>query len=184
MDVAMFDRALERTEEVIAGIPKEQLEGGTPCADWSVRDLLNHLIGQYEMVAAAGTGGAPPRDEDYTSGDYVAAYRSASAQAREAFATPGAMEKKFAMPWGETPGQALLGLVLADTMVHGWDLAQGTGQEIAIPDEVAGAVYEMTSGMMEPIGSFPRGTSFAPPVEVPNDAPARDKMLAYLGRQP
>lgn len=185
MDVAMFDRAVESTDEVVAGISKDQLDGDTPCTEWSVRDLLNHLIGELEMVAAAGAGEpAPTSDTDYTSEDHAAAYRAAAAGARDAFAAPGAMGKKFAMPWGETPGQALLGLVLADVVVHGWDLARGTAQEIAIPDDVAEAVYGMTSGMMEPKGSFPRGTSFAPPVEVPDDAPIRDKMLAYLGRRP
>lgn len=178
MDVAMFDRVVQATGGVVTDISPEQFEGATPCAEWDVRDLLNHLIGQYDMVA-----GRPPED-DYTSEDHVAAYYAASVRARDAFAAPGAMERNFAMPWGETPGAALLGLVIADTVVHGWDLARATGQDVAISDDAAQAIYEMTSGMMEPNGSFPRGTSFAPPVEVPADAPVRDKMLAYLGRRP
>lgn len=185
MDVAMFDRTVQATGGVVAEITPEQFEGATPCTDWNVRDLLNHLIWQYETVAAAGSGGTPPApDTDYTAEDHVAAYYSSSVKARDAFAAPGAMEKKFAMPWGETPGQALLGLVIADTVVHGWDLARATGHDLAIADETAEAVYGMTSGMMEPNGNFPRGSAFAPPVEVPPDAPIQDKMLAYLGRRP
>jgi uncharacterized protein (TIGR03086 family) len=78
----------------------------------------------------------------------------------------------------------LIGLMIAETTVHGSDLARATGQEIAIDDDIAEAVYRSTTGMMEPHGKFPRGTSFAPPVEVSDDAPIQDKMLAYLGRQP
>jgi uncharacterized protein (TIGR03086 family) len=94
------------------------------------------------------------------------------------------MEKEFAMPWGPTPGSAALGLALADAVVHGWDLARATGQEIVIDDDVAEAVYGMTSSMMQPQGSYPRGDSFAEPVDVGGDASPRDRMLAYLGRDP
>jgi uncharacterized protein (TIGR03086 family) len=178
MDVAMFDRVVQATGGVVGEISSADFGGATPCADWTVRDLLNHLIGQYDMVAGRAA------EDDYTSEDHAPAYYAASVRARDAFAAPGAMEKNFAMPWGETPGGALLGLVIADTVVHGWDLARATGQELAVDDDVAEAVYGMTSGMMEPKGDFPRGTAFAPPVEVPDDAPVRSKMLAYLGRRP
>ena len=184
MDVGMFDRAVEKTRPVVAGISRDQLDGDTPCTEWSVRDLLNHLIGQYESVGTGAAGETPTGERDYTSSDHVAAFDGARARARAAFAAPGAMEKTFKMPWGDTPGQALLGLVIADTVVHGIDLARATGQQIATPDDVAEAVYGMTSGMMEPKGKFPRAGSFAPPIEVPEDAPIQDKMLAYLGREP
>ncbi|HEX2059075.1 MAG TPA: TIGR03086 family metal-binding protein, partial [Actinomycetota bacterium] len=159
MDVEMFDRAVKTTHGAVAGISRDQLDGDTPCTDWSVRDLLNHLIGSYEAVATGAAGEVlDPMATDYTAGDYVAAYEAASRRAREAFALPGALEKTFAMPWGEIPGQIVLGLMIADAAVHGWDLARATNQEYAPDDDVAEAIYEMTTGMMEPRGKFPRGT--------------------------
>jgi uncharacterized protein (TIGR03086 family) len=184
MDVAMFDRAVQTTGAVVAGMTPEQLDGATPCPEWSVRDLLNHLIGQYEAVATGAAGEVLTGEADYTAEDHVAAYYAASVRARDAVAAAGALEKKFAMPWGETPGQMVLGLAIADTAVHGCDLAKATGQDIAIDDDVAEAVYGMTTGMLQPGGKFPRGDSFADPVEVPDDAPIQHKMLAYLGRHP
>lgn len=184
MDLEMFDRAVQATGGVVTAISTDQLDRATRCTEWSVRDLLNHLIGQYEMVAAGAGGEAMAEERDYTSEDHVAAYYAASVRARDAFAAPGALEKKFAMPWGETPGEMLLGLVIADTAVHGSDLAHATDHDLAIADDVAEAVYGMTTGMLEPKGNFPRGPHFAPPVEVPDDAPIQDEMLAYLGRQP
>lgn len=184
MDVAMFDRAVQATGGVITGISLEQLDGPTPCTEWSVRDLLNHLIGQYEAVATGATGEVLKEERDYTTEDHVAAYYAASVRARDAVAAPGALEKKFAMPWGETPGQMVLGLVIADTAVHGTDLAKATGQAIAVGDDVAEAVHGMTLKMLQPSGDFPRGDSFAEPVEVPDDAPIQHKMVAYLGRRP
>ena len=185
MDIAMLDRAVKTTHPVVAGISKDQLSGDTPCTEWTVRDLLNHLIGSYEAVASGAAGEVlDPNATDYTATDHVAAFEAAAERARDALSAPGALEKKFAMPWGETPGQAVLGLTIADTAVHGWDLARATNQGIAIEDDVAETVYGMTTSMMEPRGKFPRGTSFAPPVEIPDDAPIQDKMLAYLGREP
>jgi hypothetical protein len=55
---------------------------------------------------------------------------------------------------------------------------------MVIDDDIAEAVYGMTSSMMAPLGDFPRGEAFGEPVDVPDDAPIADKMLAYLGRQP
>lgn len=184
MDVAMFDRAVQATGGVVTGISREQLDVPTPCTEWSVCDLLNHLIWQYEGIAAAAAGEALPEDQDYTAEDHVAAYYAASVRTRDAFSAPGALEKKFEMPWGETPGQMLLGLAIADTAVHGCDLAKATGHELQLDDDIAEAVHGMTTGMLQPRGSFPREGSFADEIEVPDDAPMRDKMLAYLGRRP
>lgn len=185
MDVAMFERAVEATGRIVAGTSKEDMESSTPCTEWNVRDVLNHLIGGYESVAAAaGAEVQSSAATDYTAGDHVAAYEGATSKAVAAFAAPGALEKTYKMGWGDTPGEVLLGLMLADTVVHGWDLAKGTGQDTGIAPELAEAIYGVTSSMLQPQGSFPRGPAFAEPVEVPDDAPIQDKMLAYLGRQP
>lgn len=186
MDPAMYGRALERTREVAAGIRPDQLEDPSPCADWNVHAVLNHLIGMNLAFAAGAKGEVEETSEDIdrVEGDHLAAYDRASQAALEAARKEDISDKTFTMPWGDTPGPMALSLVIADTAVHGWDLAQATGQTISIDDDIADAVYEATSGMMEPKGSYPRGDSFADPVEVPDDASASDRMLAYLGRNP
>ena len=68
--------------------------------------------------------------------------------------------------------------------MHGWDLAEATGQKLVIDEDIAEAVYGTTSSMMQPNGSYPRGDSFKEPVEIGEDASAGEKMLAYLGRDP
>ncbi|MEA2452775.1 MAG: hypothetical protein QOG04_1485 [Actinomycetota bacterium] len=100
------------------------------------------------------------------------------------FQQPGAIEKTFPMSWGDSPGSVVLGLALSDAVVHGWDLATATHQDYEIDEDVAQACYGMVTSMMEPKGDFPRGDSFAEPVEVPDDAPTADKLIAYLGRKP
>jgi uncharacterized protein (TIGR03086 family) len=185
MDAEMYGRALDRTQEVVARVRREQLSDPTPCTEWDVRTLLNHLIGGCVSFAAGADGRAVDMDgTDHASGDYVQAYERAAADARAAFAVPGALEQEFTLPWGQTPGSAALGLAVADAVVHGWDLARATDQALPIDDDIADAIYGMTSSMMQPKGSYPRGDSFAEPLDVGDDATPTDRMLAYLGRQP
>lgn len=186
MDASMFERTLKLTGEFVAGTTPEQLGNPTPCTDWDVRGLLNHLIGGC-LAVATGASGQPfeaSEDGDLVGADHVQSYNRAAADAAAAFRSPGAAEKTFAMPWGPTPGSMALGLAIADVAIHGWDLAKATGQEPAMDDDVAHAVYGMTSTMMAPLGEWPRGDRFDEPAPVPDDAPIAHKAVAYLGREP
>jgi uncharacterized protein (TIGR03086 family) len=186
VDADTYERALQRTGKIVAGTTRDQLDGSTPCPDWTVGDLLNHIIGGCLAVSSGAAGEARPIDDgvDHAAGGHVAAFEDAARGAIEAFQVPGALESKFEMSWGDTPGTVALGLAVTDAVVHGWDLATATGQDAPIDEDIAEEIYGMTSSMMEPKGSYPRGDAFDDPVEVPDDAPASARMLAYLGRQP
>lgn len=186
MDIDMYERALKQTGDVVAGTKAEQFDDPTPCAEWTVRDLLNHVIGEWVTIAAGADGRRVEMNDgtDHVAEDHLGAYERAAKAALEAFKEPGALEKKFTLPWGDTPGAAMLGLAITDAVVHGWDLAKATGQEFRIDEDAAESAYQMTSSMLAPKGSFPRGDSFGDPVEVPNDAGPADKLLGYLGRKP
>ena len=139
------------------------------------------------MYAAAGAGerlDPTAQDVDYTAEEHVGTYQQAAKGALEAFRAPGAMERMFALPPGDTPGSVALGIALADVAVHGWDLAKATGQEASIDDDIAEVVYQMTTQMMAPKGRFPRLTAFNDPVEIGADAAPTDRLVAYLGRRP
>ena len=186
MDVAMYERALKRTRKVVAGTRRDQFDQPTPCPDWDVHALLNHIIGGCLSFAAGATGEARPMDDgtDHCAEDHAVAFDRAARAAIEVFSQPGILEREFVQSWGKTPGSAVLGLAIADAAVHGWDLATATGQEADIDDDIAEAIYGMTTSMMEPMGDFPRGDSFGPPIDVPDDAPPAHKALTYLGRTP
>ena len=186
MDAGLYERALSRTQKVVAGTSKDQLDDPSPCTDWKVREVIEHLIGGCRAVASGSKGekGSFDQGKGAADGDYVAAFEEASADAIAAFAQPGALDKSFKMGWGDTPGAAVLGLAVADAAVHGWDLATATNQDYEIDVEVAEASYGMVTSMMQPEGDYPRGDSFGEPVKVPDDAPIADKLVAYLGRHP
>lgn len=77
-----------------------------------------------------------------------------------------------------------LHLALADMTVHGWDLAKATDQSFEPDEDISEEVYGFVTGMMVPIGKMPRGNNFKDPLEVPDDTGAKERLLAYLGRQP
>jgi uncharacterized protein (TIGR03086 family) len=184
--IEMYDRSLARTGTVVAGVDRERFSDPTPCDDWDVEKLLDHIIGGCLTFAGGGSGSPVDamQERGFATKDHVTAYQEAAASALETFRAPGALEGTLTLPWGDTPGPAALGLALADAVVHGWDLAVATDQKAEIDEDVAEAVYEMTSSMMAPKGDFPRMTAFKDPIEVDDDAPAQVRMLAYLGRSP
>jgi uncharacterized protein (TIGR03086 family) len=185
MNVEMYERALERTGGVVGNIRPKSFGDPTPCTDWDVRTLLNHTIGGCTSFAAGAGGNAVPMDgEDFTQKDHVAAYEGAAKSSLEAFQAPDAMESTFVMPWGETPGALAFYLALADATVHGWDLAQATGQNYPIDADIAEYLHQMTTSMLAPEGEYPRGEMFREPVDVAPDASPGEILLAYMGRRP
>jgi len=183
--IEMYERSLARTGTVVAGVDRERFSDPTPCDDWDVEKLLDHIIGGCLTFAGGGSGEPVDamQERGFSTKDHVAAYQEAAASALETFRAPGALEGTLTLPWGDTPGPTALGLALADSAVHGWDLAVATGQKLEIDEDIAEAIYAMTSSMMAPKGDFPRMTAFKDPIEVDDEAPAQVRMLAYLGRR-
>ena len=120
--------AAERTLPVVRGIRDDQLGGPTPCAEFQVRDLLNHLhqvVVNFQVLAAREQPDFSTTP-DVLTGDWRARFAEETDRLVEAWSDPAALE-------GVSPGmgmpQALVGnLALVDLTVHGWDLAQATGQ--------------------------------------------------------
>ena len=184
--IEMYSRAAGRTHEVVANIRKDHLDNPTPCEEWNVAHVLDHLIGGCITVAAGARGekSAAIGEPGNLGEDYVESFRTASQGAIDAFREPGALDKEFTFPWGDTPAPMALHLALADMVVHGWDVAKGTGQDYEPDADIAEEIYGFVTQMMEPNGEMPRRSAFGPPIDVPQDAPPADKMLAYVGRKP
>jgi uncharacterized protein (TIGR03086 family) len=177
------------TERVIEGLGPDQYELSTPCTEWNVRQLLNHVLGALGLGAALMTDSMPTVQvgpgqvpgEDLVGDDPLAAYRSAVA-AFGAVATPDAIGRMHATPMGEMPGAALAGFATLDVLVHGWDLAKATGQDTRLDAGLAEQMLGFASQAM-PDGS-PRGPLMAASVAVGSDADATDRLVAFTGRTP
>ena len=182
-----LERAIASSKAVLNGVNAEHLDSPTPCESWTVRQVMNHLIGGQDFFTTAMTGGAPSIEEgaDFGSGDFKLAFDEGSAASLAAFQAPGALEKIVTLPWGQMPGGAFMGLAATDTFVHGWDLAKATGQSTDLDPELAeelliGSKANIQDAFRGPDGS---GAPFGPQQEAPAGATPADQLAAFLGRK-
>jgi uncharacterized protein (TIGR03086 family) len=185
-----FDRAVASTADIVKAAPAGQMGAATPCADWDVRALLNHVIGTLWLAEGLfsdqaprypmAPGGLPPGD--LAGDDPVAAYAEASAAALAAAAVGDALTRMHVTPLGEMPGPGLAGFTTLDILVHGWDLAKATGQ----PADLDGRLAAHVLGFAEQALSTPesRAGRIGPALAAPAGAPVTGRLVAFLGRQP
>lgn len=166
-DRALLARATGYALEGLAEVP--DLDRPTPCPGWDLRTLLVHLADAADAVTAfARTGDlAPPGPPGRGGADPVAVARdrllvlldAASSAADGAAARAGAVE----------------------VGAHGWDVARACGSPRPMPPRLAADLLAMaTSSLPDRV----RPVLFGPPVELPDTAPAEDRLVAFLGRQP
>jgi uncharacterized protein (TIGR03086 family) len=175
--------ALEATEQVVAVVRDQQWSASTPCPEWNVRDLFEHLVtGNYLFASILrGTPLEMARQElSEPDGAPLSRYRDAGASLLAAFRMPGVLEQVFTVPVGAVPGVAALHLRMTEVLVHGWDLARATGQLAEFPDDLAEQELIFSRRML---ADMPPGRApFAPPQPVSDDAPAIVRLAACLGR--
>ena len=190
--VAQLERVTRRTKEVASGVTQAQATDATPCSQWSVLDLFNHLIGGLEFTAGCITGNVPDIRPNEAESSYqgetdvavlIRAYHTAVDRALELAASPDALERTAITPFGEMPvARVMMGTVL-DQLVHCWDLARATGQDTTLDSEMVEFAYGMlVSGGFADMGRQAGFVGAA--VAVPDSASTQDKMIGYMGRQP
>jgi uncharacterized protein (TIGR03086 family) len=163
---------------VVGGIRPEQLDDPTPCASFTVRGVLGHMIGGATAFAAAFRGQPAPTAEE--PDDVLAAFGPALGDLAAAISAPGALERTVAAPFGAVPGETFARFVVLDGLVHGWDLATATGQPFDPPETLVADVAEFARASLDPLRD---GDTFAAATEAAPDASAIERLAAYTGRQ-
>lgn len=180
-------RALGETNEIVTklmnGLQPEHRAARTPCDQWNVHELIEHMCQGGQMIAGGLQGQTPPDDMPDYLADGPADGWSNAHDALQAAATPEALAATHQMPFGEVPGEVALSVITADHLVHGWDLAQATDQTIEISDDLAEWALATWQAVV-PADGRPEGGGFAPVVETADDAPVTDRLIAYTGRNP
>jgi uncharacterized protein (TIGR03086 family) len=182
----LLERGMDTTTRVIAGVRPEQFDDPTPCEGWKVRDIVNHVIGGNHMFAAAAAGGPLPAGDtaDLAGDDPATSYAQTAKLALEAWRRPGVAEGTVTLPFGDLPGSMAMGLHLVDHLVHGWDIARATGQSVAVDADLAEAAYGMMHGNVPEQFRTGDNAPFGPEAPCAEDAPAIERLVAYLGRLP
>ncbi len=184
MSTQHFEAAAATTRSVMESVSADQMQNATPCASWDVAGVINHVVDGANFFAAGMKGTQPPESQDWASGDYIAAYDAAVAECVSCFQAEGALEATVAMPFGEMPGAAVMGLAMTDTFTHGWDIAKATGQDTNLAPELASAIHQQSQQMIQPAfrgedGQAPFGVEQA----CADGSCAADQLAAFLGRQ-
>ena len=178
----LFAAAVADADRIIAGITPAQLDDPTPCAEWDVRTLLNHLVGGNRMfLAMARDEPMPDRSRPFIGDDPLAAFRASAADLTEAFSAPGFAESTVTTMWfGEVSGRALVGMRRNEHLLHGWDLAVATAQPRDFDPAVVAAAAEGLRARPIPRGG---GHMFAEEQPVPAGASEVDALAAFTGRR-
>lgn len=177
-----IEKAAQAATEVVAGISPDQLEDPTPCDEWDVRALGNHLTGFLPYSANAARRGPAMEGEapGFTANEWAATFAQFATDAAAAWAEDGALEGETEFGPGTLPAQYAAGITLMELAVHGWDLATATGQTMNLDDETAALAGQVSA---QAANGAPEGF-FGPAVTVPEGATAFDQGLGAVGRSP
>lgn len=181
----LYERALDEFGRRVHAVSHAQWSAATPCTDWDVRELVNHLTVEQLWVTPLLRGETVEQVGDRFAGDQlgedpVGAWDAAAAAARGAAATPGALDRTVNLSYGDTPARAYLQQMTNDLTVHAWDLARGIGGDERIDADLVHEAYVDTlphADMLQQTGLF--GTR----VQVPEDADEQTRLLALYGRK-
>ncbi len=179
-DIAARHRdALGATRRVVAGVGRDQWSEPTPCAEWNVGQLLNHIIAGNWWAAELGRGATIEQvgsklDGDQLGDDALGSYDRSAEAAAAAFEAPGALDAPCAVSYGPVPGSVYAGHRFIDVLIHGWDLAAATGQDRTLDPKLVEACWDVVQPQAELLqgsGMFAeRGHDFAR--QRPSDPPA------------
>ena len=172
--IVAAEAALAVIQPVLRNLTPADRPKPTPCADFTAHELAEHLLGS--LVQLGGMAGATltiPAEGSLE--DKVSVLAGQAIEAWRAIDLDGAV----AGPGGsDVPAMFLASILPLELLLHGWDLAQASGQDLRVSDEVAGYIHELTRGVV----AQGRGSSFADEITPAADADAVERFAAYAGR--
>ena len=166
---------------LIDAIQPDQWSAPTPCLDWTVHRLVEHLVGKNLVFAAVlAKQPLPQRGDGMPSDQLARAYRESAAGLLDAFGQPGVLERSYEGPLGSATGAERLEIRMYDLLAHGWDLAQALGRPAELPEDAAEA--SLAFARADGRAVRPGGGCFDPARPVAPTAPAIVRLVAFLGR--
>ena len=199
---AHFASAVRTGTDVIARLRPEHLDLPTPCEEFDVRGMVAHLVEVLQRVAELGRGGNAWNVTAVTGvpdDGWLDAWLAAAHDVQGAWSDPAVLDRVIDLPWSQRPGgETLTTSYVNEVVVHTWDVATAAGLdatwdertlEVALdgirqvlPANRAEIFEAVRATMPEDERDFPY--PFAEVVEVPDDAPLIDRLVAWNGRQP
>lgn len=178
-----FRRASDGFMERARRISPEQWSAATPCTEWDVRALVNHVGGEYLWVEELMAGKTIAEVGDSLNGDVLGtepletlerAHRAAVASLEE----PGALDRTVHLSFGDTPAVEYAKQMIIDSTIHAWDLARAIGADDRLDPELV----EMAYAELAPQADQWRSGGVFGPEKEPADNSTQAKLLALSGR--
>lgn len=182
-----FTRALDQAGRLVHAVTPDDLDRPTPCSDFTVRQLLGHLVAVERRVGHIARGGQPADVSslvtDVADEDWAQAWDTARVDLDEQLAPDAVLDRTFAHPAGSFPARQAIFAYVSEVAVHAWDLARAIGSPAPLDDELAVASLGAVATFLP---AEPRGghIPFGPVVEVGEEATAYERLVAWLGRDP
>ncbi|BBZ19690.1 TIGR03086 family metal-binding protein [Mycolicibacterium gadium] len=165
-------------QHVLHGIADDDLEKQTPCREFDVAGLTDHLMNSITVLGGAAGAEFPERDRtDSVERQVVLAGRPAL----DAWKRRG-LDGTVPFGNGEAPATMMAGILSLEFLVHAWDYALAVGRELNAPDSLTDYVMGLATKVITPQGRARAG--FDDPVDIPADAASLDRLLAFTGRRP
>lgn len=182
---ALLIRAMELFDAGVDGVKPDDWRRPTPCEDWDVRALVNHVTVEDLWVPPLFAGSTIEQvgerfDGDQLGDDPQPTWARAVAGAREAVSERGAMERTVHLSFGDLPGSEYALQLFADHLVHYWDLAYATGQTTTLPRDLVVAAVEWFSPFED---DYRRAGVIGPRPGVAPGAEDQSTLLAMFGRR-
>ena len=173
-----YDTVADGFEARLVGIDADRWSSTSPCAEWTARDVVVHVVETHRRVRAAL--GDVSYEEVGADADLRAEWSSASDAVRVALRDDSLASKQVSGMFGTQPFEALVGrLLCADTLVHTWDLARATGQDDRLDEGAAERALEFLTPIDDAIR---RPGGFGPKLDPPPGADVQARLLAFTGR--
>ncbi len=188
MDLAeLFARAVDGFTVRVKQVEPDQWTAPTPCTDWDVRTLVNHVVNEQRWMPPLFHGSTVAEigdrfDGDLLGDDPVAAAVRAADEARAAVDQPGALERTVHLSFGDRPAEEYLRQLLADHLVHAWDLSVAIGVDRLLDP---GAVHECAGWFADREEGYRTSGAIGPRLVADDPAvPEQDRLIAAFGRDP
>ena len=185
--VQLHGRCGQRFAALVTGVGPGQWHDSTPCSEWDVRTLVHHLLYEQYWVPplfeGLGIEQVGDRFEGDLMGDDASAWpgllASSIEQAHAAVAQPGALDRTVHLSFGDVPGREYAIQLIADLAIHGWDLAQATGQDATLDPDTVALLLAWTEANVELLAG---SGMFGVRIDAVFGAPDDVRLLGLLGR--
>lgn len=184
--VELYRRAVVGFTDRVRQVGPEQWGAPTPCAQWDVRALVNHVVYEQRWAVPLFEGATIAQVGDRFEGDVlgddpVATATEAGHASIDVVAVAGALDQTVHLSFGDTPGSEYLAQLLADHLVHAWDLAVAVGADPHLDAEAVHACAAWYAGREQ---MYRAGGAVGPRIDVPAERGEQAVLIGAFGRDP